>query len=403
MSKKEMPKKDKVSKSSPDKKIKPAKKVKPKKKKEETDLEHDIELSEDDPGFNESSAKQERGSDVIDKEFVLDEESEDIDDIEKVVETEDIEEAEVEEEEEAEVEGGADDEDEAEETAPLGELPQKVAKEYADTEYLDAVKIYLKEIRKAALLTAKEELELSDRVRAGDEEARKRMIESNLRLVVRIASKYVNKGLPFLDLVAEGNIGLMKAVEKFQSSKLCRFSTYAIWWIRQAIERSLVNQSRTVRLPSHISDDLNKLSKVTKELPKKLKRDPQTKEIADTMGVSINYIRRLMTLHKNSFSIDKPLGNNMDYYLKDILEDKNTPSPQEVVEDIKSYEYINSWLEQLKSNEKEIIKLRFGLNDNEPQTLEQIGSIFGITRERVRQIEVRALEKLKKIIKKNTL
>ncbi len=162
-----------------------------------------------------------------------------------------------------------------------------------------------------------------------------------------------------------------------------------------------MNQARTVRLPSHISDDLNKLARITKELPKKLKRDPLTKEIADSMGVSINYIRRLMTLHKSSFSIDKPLGNNLDYHLKDILEDKSTPSPQEIVEDIKSYEYINSWLDQLKSNEKEIIKLRFGLNDNDPQTLEQIGRVFGITRERVRQIEVRALEKLKKIIKKN--
>jgi RNA polymerase primary sigma factor len=276
-------------------------------------------------------------------------------------------------------------------------------KSYKDSGSLDAVKIYLKDIRKAALLTGPEELELSDRIRAGDEAARKRMIESNLRLVVRIASKYVNKGLPFLDLVAEGNIGLMKAVEKFQSSKQCRFSTYAIWWIRQAIERSLVNQARTVRLPSHISDDLNKLSRITKELPKKLMRAPKTKEIADTMGVSINYIRRLMMLHKSSFSIDKPIGNNIDYFLKDVLEDKNTPSPQEVVEDIKSYEYMNSWLEQLKTNEKEIIKLRFGLNDNDPQTLEQIGRIFGITRERVRQIEVRALEKLKKIIKKTNL
>jgi RNA polymerase primary sigma factor len=286
--------------------------------------------------------------------------------------------------------------------AKINKPPASKKRPYEDTS-LDAVKVYLREIRKAPLLTAKEELELSDRVRAGDEEARKRMIESNLRLVVRIASKYVNKGLPFLDLVAEGNIGLMKAVEKFQSSKQCRFSTYAIWWIRQAVERSLVNQARTVRIPSHISDDLNRLAKITKELPKILKRDPNTKEIADYMGVSINYIRKLMTLHKSSFSIDKPLGNNIDYYLRDILEDKSTPSPQSIVEDIKSYEYVSAWLDQLKSNEKEIIKLRFGLNDNDPQTLEQIGKIFGITRERVRQIEVRALEKLKKIIKKTNI
>lgn len=299
-------------------------------------------------------------------------------------------------------EGVDDTEDKSDQEDVEEEVPEFTLKEDKYVT-LDAVKIYLKDIRKANLLTAKEELELSDRVRAGDEAARQRMIESNLRLVVRIASKYVNKGLPFLDLVAEGNIGLMKAVEKFQSSKGCRFSTYAIWWIRQAIERSLVNQSRTVRLPSHISDDLNKLARATKELPKTLNRAPNIKEIADSMGVTINYVRRLMTLHKSSFSIDKPLGNNADYFLKDILEDKKTPSPHDIVEDIKSYEYVNSWLDQLKSNEKEIIKLRFGLNDNDPQTLEQIGQIFGITRERVRQIEVRALEKLKKIIKVNNI
>lgn len=322
-------------------------------------------------------------------------EEEDIEDIEDI---DDIDE-DIDEEIDEDTDGDSDSEES--EVNGDSESSSKAEKYTSDTS-LDAVKVYLKEIRKAPLLTAKEELELSDRVRAGDELARHRMIESNLRLVVRIASKYVNKGLPFLDLVAEGNIGLMKAVEKFQSSKQCRFSTYAIWWIRQAIERSLVNQSRTVRLPSHISDDLNKLSKVTKELPKKLKRAPKNKEIADTMGVSLNYIRRLMTLHKTSFSIDKPIGNNLGYFLKDVLEDKNTPSPQDVVEDIKSYEYINMWLDQLRSNEKEIIKLRFGLNDNDPQTLEQIGKIFGITRERVRQIEVRALEKLKKIIKKKS-
>jgi RNA polymerase primary sigma factor len=261
----------------------------------------------------------------------------------------------------------------------------------------DAIKLYLKEIQKTTLLTAEDERELANKISLGDEAARNRMIESNLRLVVKIAKRYMNRGLPFLDLIEEGNLGLIKAVERFKISKGCRFSTYATWWIRQSIERALVNQSRTIRLPVHVSDDINKLIKISRELVHKYNREPHIHEIAETMGADNSYIRRLMVLVKKTYSIEHPMGENNDYSLMDTIEDPSAVDPSGLIEDLDKYALISAWLEGLGDNEREILTLRFGLDDREPQTLDTIGRSFGVTRERIRQIEAKSLEKLKKI------
>jgi RNA polymerase sigma factor (sigma-70 family) len=262
----------------------------------------------------------------------------------------------------------------------------------------DAIKLYLKEIQKTTLLTAEDERVLAKRIGEGDMAARDRMIESNLRLVVKIAKRYMNRGLPFLDLIEEGNMGLIKAVERFKLSKECRFSTYATWWIRQSIERALVNQSRTIRLPVHVSDDINKFIKISRELIHKFNREPQIKEVADAMGVDPAYIRRLMVLVKKTYSIEHPMGENNDYSLMDTIEDTNSQDPSALVEDLDKYAQIAQWLDSLNVNEREILTLRFGLDDREPQTLDTIGRRFGVTRERIRQIEAKSLEKLRVIM-----
>ncbi len=262
----------------------------------------------------------------------------------------------------------------------------------------DAIKLYLREIQKTKLLSADEERELAQRIAKGEKTARDRMIESNLRLVVKIAKRYINRGLPFLDLIEEGNLGLIKAVERFKLSKECRFSTYATWWIRQSIERALVNQSRTIRLPVHVSDDINKMLRVTRELVHKMNREPTVKEVAAEMEVNPTYVRRLMVLLKKTYSIERPMGENSDYYLLDTIEDTSTVSPAELVEEVNRYELIAMWFATLSDSEKKILTLRFGLDDKEPQTLDTIGRSFGVTRERIRQIETKSLEKLRKIV-----
>ncbi|PLX98929.1 MAG: RNA polymerase subunit sigma [Desulfuromonas sp.] len=273
----------------------------------------------------------------------------------------------------------------------------------ADTEshYGDAIKLYLKEIQKSTLLTAEDERELATKIDNGDEAARARMIESNLRLVVKIAKRYMNRGLPFLDLIEEGNMGLIKAVERFQISKECRFSTYATWWIRQSIERALVNQSRTIRLPVHVSDDINKYLKISRELTRDLNREPSPEEVANIMEVEPSYIRRLMVLVKKTYSIEHPMGENNDYSLIDTIEDANSVDPESLIEELNKYDRIEQWLSTLAENEREILALRFGLNDREPQTLDTIGQKFGVTRERIRQIEAKSIEKLRKILEES--
>jgi len=285
----------------------------------------------------------------------------------------------------------------------------------------DAIKLYLRDIQKTSLLTAEEERELASRIDQGDMSARDRMIESNLRLVVKIAKRYMNRGLPFLDLIEEGNLGLIKAVERFKLSKECRFSTYATWWIRQSIERALVNQSRTIRLPVHVSDDINRLVKVTRNLLNDHNREPQVKEVADAMGVDAAYVRRLMVLLKRTYSFEHPMGENNDYSLMDTIEDTSSVNPAELSEWRNKYRPIRELFstsdkddndplnesetrvldrirEALSEHELKILKRRFGLDDMSPQTLDVIGQSSGVTRERIRQIESKALQKMQQII-----
>ena len=262
----------------------------------------------------------------------------------------------------------------------------------------DAIKLYLREIQKTKLLSADEEKELAARIAKGEKAARDKMIESNLRLVVKIAKRYINRGLPFLDLIEEGNMGLIKAVERFKLSKECRFSTYATWWIRQSIERALVNQSRTIRLPVHVSDDINKMLRVTRDLGREMNREPSIKEVSIGMETSIPYVRRLMVLIKKTYSIDRMMGENSDYSLSDSIEDTSTVSPVELLENLNSYELIAEWFATLTDSEQKILTLRFGLDDKEPQTLDTIGRSFGVTRERIRQIESKSLEKLRRLL-----
>jgi RNA polymerase primary sigma factor len=273
------------------------------------------------------------------------------------------------------------------------ELKSPEEDEYFD----DAIKLYLRDIQKTRLLTAEDERELATRITNGDKAARDRMIESNLRLVVKIAKRYINRGLPFLDLIEEGNLGLIKAVERFKIAKECRFSTYATWWIRQSIERALVNQSRTIRLPVHVSDDINRMLRVSRNLMHSLNREPSIKEVATALKVEQAYVRRLMVLLKKTYSIERPMGENNDYFLSDTIEDTSAVMPSELLENLNSYAHISEWFATLSETEKSILTLRFGLDDTDPQTLDTIGKQFGVTRERIRQIESKALEKLRKV------
>ncbi|KAA0894073.1 sigma-70 family RNA polymerase sigma factor [Oryzomonas rubra] len=261
----------------------------------------------------------------------------------------------------------------------------------------DAIKIYLRDIQRTPLLTAEAEKALARSIEKGDKAARDKMIESNLRLVVKIAKRYINRGLPFLDLIEEGNLGLIKAVERFNLAKECRFSTYATWWIRQAIERSLVNQSRTIRLPVHVSDDINRMLKVTRALSQTLQREPSVQEVADAMKAKVAYTRRLMTLLRRTCSMETPIGDGNDFFLIDTIEDNSLVSPSDLLENVNRFEMISRLFEGLSESEQKILTLRFGLDDKEPQTLDTIGQSFGVTRERIRQIEAKCLEKLRKL------
>lgn len=281
------------------------------------------------------------------------------------------------------------------------EVAEEVADEKLPIEELesfdDAIKIYLRDIQRTPLLTAESEKELARRVEKGEKAARDKMIESNLRLVVKIAKRYINRGLPFLDLIEEGNLGLIKAVERFSLAKECRFSTYATWWIRQAIERSLVNQSRTIRLPVHVSDDINRMLKVTRTLSQSLQREPTVQEVADAMKAKVAYTRRLMTLLRRTCSMETPIGEGNDFFLIDTIEDNSLVSPSDLLENVNRFELISRLFEDLSESEQKILTLRFGLDDKEPQTLDTIGQSFGVTRERIRQIEAKCLEKLRRL------
>jgi RNA polymerase sigma factor RpoS len=268
---------------------------------------------------------------------------------------------------------------------------------------LDAIKYYLKEIRKTPLLTFEQEQELAKRIEQGDGDARAKMIEANLRLVVAIGKKYINRGLQFSDIIEEGNLGLIRAVEKFQYERGFKFSTYASWWIKQSIERAIVNQTRTIRLPVHIAEIVNSYMRAVRQLTQSLGREPQIEEISKKMRVTVDKVRSISQVVRETYSLDMLIGDQEEDTLKDILQDNNALSPASFSDDIRRREHIEEWLQQLSVSERKVIELRFGLNDGEPKTLDSIGKEFGITRERVRQIETQALNKLRAITKRKKI
>jgi RNA polymerase primary sigma factor len=279
-------------------------------------------------------------------------------------------------------EPGVPDLEEIEDGEPAGAGAEEAITEIAVEYFDDAIKIYLREIQKTKLLSAEEERELAARIDLGDRAARDRMIVSNLRLVVSIAKRQINRGLPFLDLIEEGNLGLIKAVRRFEVSRGFRFSTYATWWIRQSIDRAIVNQAPTVRLPAHVSEDIARMNGAARKLAARLNREPTLREVADAIGEEVAYLRRLLVLLKKTSSLDEPRGET-HHLLSDSIEDLNR------------YEQVSKWFQTLSNEEKTILTLRFGLEDQATQTLETIGNSFGLTRERIRQIEKRALEKIR--------
>ncbi len=268
---------------------------------------------------------------------------------------------------------------------------------------LDAVKYYLKDIRNFPLLTFSDEQTLGKRIAEGDEEARRIMIESNLRLVVAVGKKYINRGLPFADLLEEGNLGLIRAVEKFQYQRGLKFSTYAVWWIRQAIERAIVNQARIIRLPVHVAGMVHAYSAAVRSLTQELGRDPSLEEIAGKMDASIEKVRSLSQVLRETYSLDMLIGDHEEDTLQSVLEDENASSPMAASDEIRKRKHINEWLTQLRDIERKVIELRFGLDGEKPRTLDSIGKALRITRERVRQIQEQALRKLKDITTARTI
>ena len=271
-----------------------------------------------------------------------------------------------------------------------------------DAPATDTVKVYFNSIKRCALLTPLEEKQLARRIAKGDKEARKRMIESNLRLVVNIAKRYLSRGFPLQDLIEEGNIGLIKSVERFKAAKGCKFSTYATYWIKQSIERAIANQSNIIRLPIHVTADLSKISRATRELKLQYNREPTVPELSHRTGLSGRYVKKLDNINRKSYSLEASLPDGSEQTLLERIPDESFPTPMELIDEARRISNVSQWLGMLDDNEKEIIKLRFGINDDSPKTLEAIGKMFGVTRERVRQIEVKALSKLRRIIKEKT-
>ena len=259
----------------------------------------------------------------------------------------------------------------------------------------DPVRMYLKEIGKVPLLTADEEIELAKRMEKGDEEAKKRLCEANLRLVVSIAKRYVGRGMLFLDLIQEGNLGLIKAVDKFDYTKGYKFSTYATWWIRQAITRSIADQARTIRIPVHMVETINKLIRVSRQLLQTYGREPSPEEIALEMGITVEKVREIQKIAQEPVSLETPIGEEEDSHLGDFIPDEDVPAPAEAAAFSMLKEQLVEVLDTLTEREQKVLKLRFGLEDGRARTLEEVGKEFAVTRERIRQIEAKSLRKLR--------
>ena len=259
----------------------------------------------------------------------------------------------------------------------------------------DPVRMYLKEIGKVPLLTAEEEVELAKKMEEGDEAAKKRLAEANLRLVVSIAKRYVGRGMLFLDLIQEGNLGLIKAVEKFDYTKGYKFSTYATWWIRQAITRAIADQARTIRIPVHMVETINKLIRVQRQLLQELGREPFPEEIAKEMNLPVERVREIQKISQEPVSLETPIGEEEDSHLGDFIQDENVPVPADAAAFTLLREQLDEVLQTLTEREQKVLRLRFGLDDGRQRTLEEVGTVFDVTRERIRQIEAKALRKLR--------
>ena len=259
----------------------------------------------------------------------------------------------------------------------------------------DPVRMYLKEIGKVPLLSAEEEIELAKRMAEGDEDAKKRLAEANLRLVVSIAKRYVGRGMLFLDLIQEGNLGLIKAVEKFDYEKGFKFSTYATWWIRQAITRAIADQARSIRIPVHMVETINKLIRVSRQLLQELGREPSPEEIAEELDMPVERVREILKISQEPVSLETPIGEEEDSHLGDFIQDDNVPVPAEAAAATLLKEQLGEVLNTLTDREQKVLRLRFGMNDGRARTLEEVGKEFDVTRERIRQIEAKALRKLR--------
>ncbi len=293
--------------------------------------------------------------------------------------------------------------DKAADEAAVDEPAEKTREAVADDSGVqaDATRLYLKEIGFSPLLSAEEEVYYSRRARKGDEASRKRMIESNLRLVVKISRRYMNRGLALLDLIEEGNLGLIRAVEKFDPERGFRFSTYATWWIRQTIERAIMNQTRTIRLPVHVLKEINVYLRAARYLSQKLDHEPTPEEVANLLDKPIEDVKEMFGLNERIASVDAPLDNDPERSLLDAIADERTPDPERIMQDEDLHGLVQAWLNELNDKQREVVERRFGLNNREISTLEEVGADIGVTRERVRQIQVEALKRLRVMLEKN--